>query len=159
MTAEQTFRWTVSLTELGRCSIDLPFDPKAVFGKVRAPVRVRIDRHEDFPTTVYVYGGVAGVGLRKGQVADFGLVEGDEVEVTIRLDEQPRSVEPPAEIAERLSSEPGATATWEALSYSHRREYARWITQAKRAETRRRRADRALEMLRAGVRTPDTPRT
>jgi uncharacterized protein YdeI (YjbR/CyaY-like superfamily) len=40
------------------------------------------------------------------------------------------------------------------LSYTHRKEYARWIAEAKRAETKQRRVVRAAELLRAGIRTP-----
>jgi uncharacterized protein YdeI (YjbR/CyaY-like superfamily) len=46
-------------------------------------------------------------------------------------------------------------AFFEELSYTHRREYVRWIKEAKRDETRRRRVERAAELLRDGVRTPD----
>jgi len=45
-------------------------------------------------------------------------------------------------------------AVFEALSYTHRREYAEWIAQAKREGTRERRAAKALEMLKAGTRHP-----
>jgi uncharacterized protein YdeI (YjbR/CyaY-like superfamily) len=44
---------------------------------------------------------------------------------------------------------------FEKLSYSHKREYCRWITGAKREETRANRLGKAVEMLRSGVKTPD----
>jgi uncharacterized protein YdeI (YjbR/CyaY-like superfamily) len=41
-------------------------------------------------------------------------------------------------------------AAFEALAYTHRKEYARWVDDAKRDETRRRRVTQALQMLREG---------
>jgi len=40
------------------------------------------------------------------------------------------------------------------LSYTHRKEYCRWITEAKKQETRLKRLEKAMEMLKKGVRTP-----
>jgi uncharacterized protein YdeI (YjbR/CyaY-like superfamily) len=64
----------------------------------------------------------------------------------------------PPELAAALEGDPAARDAFDALSYTHRREYARWIADAKRDATRARRVAEALELLRAGVRTPDEPR-
>jgi Bacteriocin-protection, YdeI or OmpD-Associated/Domain of unknown function (DUF1905) len=135
--------------------IPLPFDPKAAFGKARAPVVVSVADHPAFPTTIAIYGGVAIIGLRKAQSAAFGLAIGDTVRVQIALDTEPRTVDVPADLADALAAAPQAAAAYERLSYTHRREYVRWITSAKRAQTRQARVARAVEMLSAGVRTPD----
>ena len=60
----------------------------------------------------------------------------------------------PADLAAALAQDEGARATFDGLSYTHRKEWATWIAEAQREETRRRRVARAVEMLRAGVRTP-----
>jgi hypothetical protein len=133
----------------------LPFDPKAAFGRARAPVRVTVGDHEPFRTTVAVYGGVGWIGLRKAQLADMGIAVGDRIAMRVELDEEPREVEVPPELAAALAADREAGAVYEALSYTHRREYARWIAEAKRSETRERRAAKAVGMLRDGVRTPD----
>jgi hypothetical protein len=62
--------------------------------------------------------------------------------------------EPPPELAARLAENTAARATWDGLAPSHRREYVRWITEAKRVETRASRVDRALTMLVEGQKTP-----
>jgi hypothetical protein len=49
---------------------------------------------------------------------------------------------------EALAADPTAAAAFEKLSFSHRREYAQWIGEAKRAETRARRLDQTMERLR-----------
>ena len=79
---------------------------------------------------------------------------GDRVTVELELDAAPREVEPPSDLAAALDAEPRLRAFFDGLSFTHRREYAEWVTDAKREETRRRRVARAVEMLRDGIRTP-----
>ena len=59
-------------------------------------------------------------------------------------------VELPAELSRALAADPAGRAAYERLPPSHRREYARWVAEAKKELTRRRCAARAMEMLRAG---------
>jgi uncharacterized protein YdeI (YjbR/CyaY-like superfamily) len=70
--------------------------------------------------------------------------------VILALDTAPRTVEVPPALAEALATDPAAAAAFERLAASHRKEYARWITEAKRDDTRDRRVQQALEMIRAG---------
>lgn len=62
-----------------------------------------------------------------------------------------RSVEVPEDFQEALNSKPDAKAFFDELAYSHRKEYVRWITDAKREETRKNRIDKAVDMLGRGV--------
>jgi hypothetical protein len=74
------FGAVVDVNQAGtNCVIPLPFDPKEVFGRARAPVVVSIDGHPAFRTTVAVYGGVALIGLRKDRAAELGLAPGQAV--------------------------------------------------------------------------------
>ena len=135
----------------GGIALRLPFDPKEAFGKARAPVRVTIDEHPPFPTTVMVYSGVPWIGLRKGQIAEMGLQAGEPVEVRVELDDAPREVDVPAEFATALQADPEAAAAYEKLSFTHRKEYARWVSEAKREPTRQDRAAKTIERLKAGI--------
>jgi uncharacterized protein YdeI (YjbR/CyaY-like superfamily) len=63
-------------------------------------------------------------------------------------------VDVPPELAQVLAGDAAAKEAFDSLSYTDRKEYARWIAEAKRDETRSRRLAKALEMLRTGVRTP-----
>jgi hypothetical protein len=150
MTSQQ---FTVTLEEGpgGGPAIRVPFDPKAVFGKARAPVQVTIDQHPAFATTVMVYSGVAWIGLRKGQVADMRLAAGDQVDVHVELDDAPRTVDVPAELATALEEDPEAAAAYDKLSFTHRKEYARWVSEAKREATRQDRVAKTIERLKADV--------
>jgi uncharacterized protein YdeI (YjbR/CyaY-like superfamily) len=70
--------------------------------------------------------------------------------VILEEDLEPRRVEVPEELSSRLEHDRAAREAFEKLAYTHQREYAGWIREAKRAETRSSRADRALEMLKEG---------
>jgi uncharacterized protein YdeI (YjbR/CyaY-like superfamily) len=74
--------------------------------------------------------------------------------VVIERDEEPREVEVPEALAAALAADEVARGAFAALSFTRRRGYARWIAAAKRPETRARRAERAVAMLREGVRSP-----
>jgi uncharacterized protein YdeI (YjbR/CyaY-like superfamily) len=101
------------------------------------------------------YGGVDYMGLNR-EVRDGAGVEaaGERVEVEVELDDEPRVVEVPDDLARALRGEKDARDAFERLSYTHRKEYVRWIEEAKRDETRRSRIERTISMLTAGVKTP-----
>ena len=83
----------------------------------------------------------------------IGKGPGDTVIVVIERDESIRTVEIPAAFKSLLKKE-GLLAGFEKLSYTHRKEYCRWITEAKKEETRQNRIAKAIAMLRKGVKTP-----
>jgi bifunctional DNA-binding transcriptional regulator/antitoxin component of YhaV-PrlF toxin-antitoxin module len=136
-----------------RPTVEVPFDVKERFGRARAPVRGTVDGAA-FRTTVAVYGGRYYLGFNKELRQRAGIAIGDKVEVSLELDDEERTVEVPAALASALSANPPAKAAFEELSYTHRREYANWIAEARREETRERRAKKAVAMLRDGVRHP-----
>lgn len=133
--------------------VEVPFDVKERFGRARAPVRGTVDG-ADFRTTVAVYGGRYYLGFNKEIRDRAGIAIGDEVEVALELDREPRTVEVPPALAGALERDPQAKAAFDGLSYTHRNEYARWVAEAKRDETRERRVEKAVAMLRDGVRHP-----
>lgn len=83
-----------------------------------------------------------------------GVRAGDTVSVTLERDTEPRVVTPPADFARALETSEAARATWERLSYTHRREYAEHIEEAKRPETRQRRIEKSIRLLAAGGKEP-----
>lgn len=95
-------------------------------------------------------GGENLVGLSKKLRADLGVEIGDVVDVVITLDTAPREVAVPPELAAAFAADSAAKAAFDALAPSHRKEFARWIDEAKREQTRRSRVDQALQMLHEG---------
>jgi hypothetical protein len=133
--------------------IELPLDVPAVFGRARAPVRGTINGHP-FRSTVAVYGGRYYLPVNRGLREAAGVAAGDAVVIELEPDDQPRTVDPPADLADALAADPEARAAFAGLAFTHQREYAEWVAQAKRAETRRRRVEQAVAMLRDGRRHP-----
>ncbi len=69
----------------------------------------------------------------------LGVEPGQPIRLTIELDDQPRDVEVPDDLAAALDAEPAARAAFDALAFTHRKEYVRWVEEAKKPETRERR--------------------
>lgn len=157
--ASRTFTATVELPDEGPGhAVAVPFDPVEVFGRSRAPVLVTVPGHEPFRTTIASHGGSGWIGLRKAQRDDLMLGEGDEITMTVESDEVPRVAKVPAELGAALASNPDAAMAFESLSFSHSREYAEWVGEAKRPATRERRASQAVERILTRSATPRTGR-
>jgi hypothetical protein len=148
----QRFDATVEQRDRG-FAIRLPFDPKIAFGRVRAPVVVTVNDHA-FRTTTMRYDNVDYIGLNREVRDQAGLSAGTRATFLVEADRAPREVAVPEELAVALAGDVPARDAFNGLSYTHRREYARWIGEAKRADTRERRVARAMTMLRSGVKTP-----
>jgi Bacteriocin-protection, YdeI or OmpD-Associated/Domain of unknown function (DUF1905) len=139
---------------MGERGVVVPGDPKAEFGGARAPVAGTVNG-TPFRGRLMVYGGVTYLGFRKEiRQAAGGIEKGDVVEVEVERDDAPREVEIPGALAAALAQDDAARTAFDALAFTHRKEYATWIGEAKRAETRTRRVEKALQMLRKGVRHP-----
>lgn len=82
----------------------------------------------------------------------IGKSFGDEIFVELEEDFEQRKVEIPPDLLKALKADPQALAIFERLSYTHQKEYVRWVEQAKRPETRLERIRRTIEMLTQGKR-------
>ena len=118
-------------------------------GRKTFPVLVSVDG-VTLPLRLARMGGENLIGLARAARDRAGLSIGSAYQVEIAADVEPRSVEVPQDLAAALAGDPPARAAFEALASSHRREYVRWITEAKRDATRTQRVTKAVEMLRAG---------
>jgi 8-oxo-dGTP pyrophosphatase MutT (NUDIX family) len=101
-----------------------------------------------------VYGGGTYLGLTREVREAAGVDLADELEIVLRYDDEPRSVELPSELEAALARADEARARFDRLAFTHRREYAQWVGEAKRAETRVARAESAVAMLREGIKHP-----
>ena len=144
---KKTFETTI-VRDGSMCFIPVTFDPKPVFGKVRAPVKVTLNGYT-YRSTIADMGTGPCIPLRRSNREAAGLEGGEKLNVTLQLDEEKREVKPPAELVRALKAAPPAWDRWRELSYSHQREYAESIEQAKTPETRARRIDGAVRMIAA----------
>ena len=142
----KTFKTTI-VKDGSTCFIPLTFDPKAVFGRLRAPVKVTLNGYT-YRSTIAAMGGPPFIPLRKSNREAAGLEGGETIEVRLDLDTEERVVTPPADLVKALRA---ATVwdRWTDLSYSHQREHVEAIEGAKKPETRARRIERAVQMVRA----------
>ncbi len=131
------------------CFIDVPVDLKATYGVGNlVPVHALWDGRVEYRGSLARMGGAHPMLLcRKDVVAALGKKAGDTVHVRVTLDTAPREVEVPDDLREALSGDAAASAAWDTLAPSCRREYATWIAEAKKADTRARRVAQALPMI------------
>ena len=90
------------------------------------------------------------VGLNRAVRESAGVEAGDPVEEVLALDTGPRDLDVPEALAGALAADSAARAVFEGLAFTHRKEYARWVADAKREETRDRRVSQTIQMLHEG---------
>jgi Bacteriocin-protection, YdeI or OmpD-Associated/Domain of unknown function (DUF1905) len=131
-----------------------PFDTKQEFGtRGQVPVKVTFDGEPYTGTMVNCGLPQHMVPVLKDIQKKIGKGPGDAVRVVVERDDSVRTVEIPPDFAKLLKKEKLMTV-FEGLSYTHRKEYFRWITEAKKEQTRQARLSKAVAMLRGGVKTP-----
>lgn len=118
-------------------------------GGVRIPVVGSING-TPFRTTVFRMHGFTGIAFRKELQQAAGVFPGDSVVLELERDTEERTIEEPAELAAALDADPVARNAFDKLSFTHRREYAEWVAEAKRPRTRDRRVAQTVERLNAG---------
>ena len=138
----------------GGAYVLFPYDVEKEFGtKGQVPIQATIDG-VPYRGSLAKYGYPQHMlGVAKAIREEIGKTPGDVIEVELWKDEEERTVEVPAEFQKRLKKE-GLLPFFEKLSYTHRKEYCRWITEAKKEETRLRRLEKSVELLRKGIKTP-----
>ena len=115
-------------------------------GGKRPPVTITINGHS-WRSRIAIMRGRYLIGLSNANRQAAGIATGEEVEVEVTLDAEPRVVVEPADFAHALDAAPRARAAYDRLSYSHRREYVRAIESAKKPATRVRRIEAAVASL------------
>jgi len=148
------FKAKIEAADGGGAYVLFPYDVEKEFGtRGKVPVKATFN---DVPYTgsLIKYGyPLHMLGVPKAIREQVGKGPGDTIEVVLWKDEEERTLELPAEF-EKLIKKEGLLPFFEKLSYTHRKEYCRWITEARKEETRSRRLEKAVEMLKKGVKTP-----
>ncbi|HEX8128323.1 MAG TPA: YdeI/OmpD-associated family protein [Pyrinomonadaceae bacterium] len=151
MTTTKRFRVLLEKHETSEATvITIPFDVEKTYGtRARVPVRGTIN---GFPyrSSIVPMGGKFILVINKQMRAGANAKGGDTVTVTMERDDEPRIITPPADLARALRANKTAQAAWDKLSYTHRKEHARAIEEAKRPETRARRIEKAIAQLAEG---------
>jgi hypothetical protein len=142
------FRTTVVLGGKTATGLQVPDDVVEALGAgKRPPVVVTVGGYT-YRTTVAPMGGSFWVPLAAEHREAAGVQADEEVEVSVVLDTAPREVGVPEDLA--AAFEDAVRAQFDALAFSHRKEWVRWIEEAKKPETRAARIEKTVESLRAG---------
>ncbi len=138
----------------GGAYILFPYDTEKEFGtKGRVPVKVSFNGVA-YTGSLVKYGRPQHMlPILKNIREQIGKGPGEMVDVVLERDGAVRTVEVPPPFAALLKKEKLLTG-FEKLSFTHRKEYCRWIGEARKEETRQARMTKAVDMLRAGVKTP-----
>ncbi len=141
--------------KLNAAFIEFPYDVEKEFDtKGQVKVFATFDGYEYRGSLAKMGHPSHRLGLTREIRDTIGKHPGDTVHVVLKKDEELRVVEIPDEFGKLLDVNLEAKAYFEGLSYTHRKEYVRWITEAKKAETREKRLQKAIEMLRENVKHP-----
>src|SRR5215469_14628850 len=127
--------------------IEVPAEILAALGGAKRPkVTVTLNGFS-YPSTVGSMGGLSLIPISAEVRNRAGVGAGDEVDVDIVPDSAPRVVDVPDDLAVALSRQPAARQAFGQLSYTGQRRYVQLVEQAKTAETRQRRIDKAVSEL------------
>ena len=145
----QKFRTTLWSSGGNNVGIVVPEEVVTAFGRgKRVPVVVTIDAGHQYRSTIASMGGKFLISFNAATRKITGRGAGDEVEVRLDVDDAPRTVEVPEDLAAELAGDDTAKAAWDGLSFSKQRTHAESITGAKAADTRARRVAKVLDALR-----------
>ena len=133
------FTTTVELGGKTATGMEVPAEVVTALGAGKKPaVRVTVGGHT-YRSTIATMGGRSLLPLSAENRTAADVAAGDTVEVDVELDDAPRVVEVPTDLAAALDSDPEARRRFDALSYSHRRRHVLAVEGAKAEATRARR--------------------
>jgi Bacteriocin-protection, YdeI or OmpD-Associated/Domain of unknown function (DUF1905) len=145
------FASTVELGGKTATGIPIPDEViEAIGASKRPPVTVTVNGHT-YRTTAVRMGGRFLVPLSAENREAAGVAAGDDVTVDIAPDTAPREVTLPEDLEAAMDDH--ARAAYDRLSYTHRKEWVRWVDEAKKPETRATRIAKTVTGLREGKKT------
>jgi hypothetical protein len=128
--------------------LTVPFEAEKVFGgRAQIPVKGTINGIPYRGSLLPHGDGRHYMVVNKTLQKQCGASNGDQVDVTMLLDEEIRTVTVPEDFEEALTNNPIVHQIFKKFSYSHQKEYVDWITGAKKSETRLSRIEKALQMI------------
>ena len=131
----------------GTASFTLPFDTREVWGKAKVPVKVTINGYT-WRTTVGNRGGIQYIVVNAEARLHAGVKAGDTVTIVIAPDTEKRDIEIPIQLRRALGAK--LTEKLNRQSFSHKKEFVVWYSQAKKEDTRARRVEKMKAMLSQG---------
>jgi len=150
MSEKQTFTATIQNAGGGGAFVEIPFHVEAEFGSKRPKVKALIDGIPYRGILTRMGSETHILGILKEIREKAGKTFGDEVTITVEPDTEPRLIEIPKDLMKELKKDKEAGVFFDKLSYTHQKEYVRWVEEAKKEETRQNRIVKTIEMLKKG---------
>jgi hypothetical protein len=138
----------VNIIQLGNnTGIEVPPEVPAQLGGGKTPLVTVTLNGFTYPSKIASMGGRLLIPVSAEVRARAGVKGGENHEIELVLDDKPRLIEPPADLAAALAASPAAAAAWDKLAPSHKKAHVTAIEGAKAADTRARRVDKAIATL------------
>jgi Bacteriocin-protection, YdeI or OmpD-Associated/Domain of unknown function (DUF1905) len=128
-------------------SFTLPFDTRDVWGKAKVPVKVTINSYT-WRSTVGNRGGIQYIVVNSEAHRSAGVKAGDLVTIALEPDVEKREIKVPMPLQRALGTK--LTQKLNALSFTHKKEFVAWYSEAKKEDTRARRIEKMKQMLATG---------
>ena len=148
-----TFKSVIQNAGGGGAFVEVPFDVEKAFGSKKPKVKALIEGVPYRGTLVRMGTENHLLIILKGIREQIGKTFGDEIQVLVESDTEERVIEIPKDLMKELKKDKEAKAFFDKLSYTHKKEYVKWIEEAKREETRQNRIVKTIEMLKKGRKT------
>ena len=152
MSKKHSFTATIQNAGGGGGFVEVPFNVEAAFGSKRPKVKALIEGVPYRGLLVRMGGPNHMLIILKGIREQIGKTFGDEVKIIVEPDTEERVIEIPKDLMKEMKKDKAAKAFFDQLSYTHQKEYVRWVEEAKKAETHRNRIVKTIEMLKKGKR-------
>jgi hypothetical protein len=145
-------KFTATIEQNGKTAtgVEVPAEVVAALGPSKRPaVRVTLAGYT-YRSSVGSMGGRFMLPISAEVRKMTGVAAQDEVDVELVIDDEPREVEVPADLAAALEADHQAKVFYDGLSYSVKRRHVSAIEEAKTAETRQKRIERSLTLFHDG---------
>ena len=154
MSTQKKFKAKLISAGGGGVFVYVPFDVEKEYGKKNMiPVKTTYDG-EPYTGSIANMGDGQCLIILKAIREKIGKQVGDTVTVTVELDTTPRKIELPNELKALLNKNKAEKEFFNSLSFTNQKEYAKWITDAKREETKLARLESLLDKLKAKKKNP-----
>ena len=150
MSKKQTFTAVIQNAGGGGAFVEVPFDVEKEYGSKKPKVKATIEGVPYRGTLVRMGTECHLLIILKGIRKQIGKTFGDEIQISLEPDTEPRVVEVPKDLMEELKKDKEAKVIFDKLSYTHQKEYVNWINEAKKEETRQNRILKTVKMLKEG---------
>jgi hypothetical protein len=132
--------------------VEFPFSTEELFNK-KGQVKIKAifdDKVEYRGSLAKMKSDCHILGLTQEIRKQLGKTFGDEISVNLLEDKEERTVEVAEDIMSIFNENPEAKTLFDKMSYTHRKEYIRWINEAKKHETRENRKVKMIQMILEG---------